>query len=65
MFQVQEWMGLYTLSPCDTPDGNDVLITNLPTSIPESDLRVTTSGISWSYTPGITLAYLCCVCVRL
>ena len=53
------------LSPCDTPDGNDVLITNLPTSIPESDLRVSTSRISWSYTAGLTLAYLCCVYVHL
>ena len=35
---------LFFFFPCDIPDGNDVLLTSLPTSIPESDLRVA-SGI--------------------
>ena len=34
---------------CDTPDGNDVLLTSLPTSIPESDRLVASRIFAYLY----------------
>ena len=55
-------MIMYVLSfPYETPDRNDVLITNFPTSIPESDWHVA-RGIFWSLTC-ISIMMSCITCI--
>jgi hypothetical protein len=51
-------MIIYFGFPGETPDGNDVLITNPPTSIPESDLHVA-RAVFWSRISMLCILYVC------